>query len=219
MPASTAPVAWIDVETSALSPSTGDLLEIAAVVTSGPHYTPVDDGVSAVIHPHRFEHLSPREAVEQMKQDMPAVVIEMHTNTGLFDDIEAGRTVSLADADLLVRDYLARHFEPRGAVLGGNSITLDRNFLEVFAPRTFGHLHYRSLDCTSVAELVRRLPWIDSDLYLSPPVEGTAHRAMSDVRASIAQAQLLSEMLRPSVWVRLGARRVAARVRRVLPGR
>lgn len=213
MPASTAPVAWIDVETSTLSPETGDLLELAVVVTTGHSYAPVDDGLCVAIHPQRFAHLTGAEAVEEMKKAMIPLVIDMHTSTGLFEDIAQGRTVSLSEADTLVRDYLARHVKPHGAILGGNSITLDRNFLNAYAPLTFEHLHYRSLDCTSVTELVRRLPWVSDSLNLKPPVEGTAHRAMSDVHASIAQARMLSELLTPRLWPRLAVRRLRGAVR------
>lgn len=197
MPASTAPVAWIDVETSTLSPHTGDLLEVAALVTTGSDYTPVDDGITVTIHPERFAHLRGPEAVEAMKPAMLPLVIDMHTDTGLFTEIAQERTVDLAQADRRLRDYLAQHFDARGAVMGGNSISLDRDFLGAYAPRTYEHLHYRSLDCTSASELVRRLPWISDDLTCKPAIEGTEHRAMADVHRSIAQARMLSELLHP----------------------
>lgn len=204
MPDNTAPIAWIDVETTGLDPKTGDLLEIAAIVTTGPGFTPVDEGISVTIHPQRFAHLSPADAVTAMQQHIRAVapkpsaagvVIDMHSQNGLFDDIAAGRSVSLEEADRAVQEYLAQYVEPRGAIMGGNSITLDRNFLDAYAPKTFGHLHYRSLDCTSVYELVRRLPGVDEDAALAVEQEGTAHRGLGDIRTSIKQAQTLSALL------------------------
>lgn len=203
MPDSTSPIAWIDVETSGLDPASCDLLEIAAVVTTGPDYTPVDEGVSVTIHPQRFAHLSPVGAVAATKKGIrasakPSVadrVIAMHEQSGLFDDIEADRTVSLEEADKLIQEYLKSHVPPRGAIMGGNSITLDRNFLEAFAPNTFNHLHYRSLDCTSVYELVRRLPGVGEDYALEVEKDGTEHRGMSDIMTSIKQARVLSELL------------------------
>lgn len=195
MPASTAPIAWVDVETSTLSPETGDLLEIAALVTTGPDYTPVDDGISLTIHPQRFAHLDPARAVEEMKPTMLPIVVDMHTTSGLFAEIAAGNTVNTEEADRQLHAYLASHTDPRGAILGGNSITLDRNFLAAQAPTTFEHLHYRSLDCSAVTEFVRRLPWIDPALDVIPTDRGTQHRAMDDIRASIEQARLLSHAL------------------------
>lgn len=204
MPDSTAPIAWIDVETTGLDPKTGDLLEIAAIVTTGSGFEPVSEVISVTIHPQRFAHLSPVEAVAATKAHIrevapkPSVaelVIDMHTQNGLFEDIAAGRAMPLAEADRLVQEYLGRHVKPRGAIMGGNSITLDRNFLETYAPKTFEHLHYRSLDCTSVYELVRRLPGIAEDYALTVEQEGTAHRGLGDIRTSIKQAQALSALL------------------------
>lgn len=199
MPASTAPIAWIDVETDSLDHQTGDLLEIAAIVTTGPDYTPVDEGISLTIHPARYSDLTPEDAVGQVKLDLKEagnqVVLDMHTNNGLFADIAAGRCVSLEEADLAVRDYLAQHFTPQGAILGGNSITLDRNFMSTHTPNTYGMLHYRSIDCTSVYELVRRLPWVGNRFILEPELQGTAHRALGDALTSVAQARLLSQLL------------------------
>lgn len=195
MPASTAPIAWIDVESSTLSPETGDLLEVAAVVTTGPDYTPVDDGITLTIHPQRFAHLDPERAVEEMTKTMLPVVVDMHTASGLFAQIAAGDTVATEEADRQVHAYLASHTSPRGAILGGNSITLDRNFLAAQAPTTFEHLHYRSLDCSAVTEFVRRLPWVDPELDAVPTDRGTQHRALDDIRASIEQARRIGQAL------------------------
>lgn len=214
MPDSTSPVAWIDVETTGVNVSSCDLLEIAAVVTTGPDYTPVDDGIVVTIHPQQFASLSPAAAVEGTKSALlkraegdgyeargARRVYDMHVSSGLFADIEAEQCVALADADHMVWEYLAKHVKPRGAILGGNSITLDRNFLEAYAPKTFNHIHYRSLDCTSVYELVRRLPGVGEDSALTVEQEGVSHRAMSDIFTSIKQARVLGKFLSGAVPV------------------
>lgn len=129
------------------------------------------------------------------------IVHTMHTSNGLFHDIATGHCAMLAEADELVQQYLEKHVQKRGAIMGGNSITLDRNFLESHAPKTFGHLHYRSLDCTSVYELVRRLPGVGPEYVLEVESEGTAHRGMADILTSIKQARMLSTLLRGAVPV------------------
>lgn len=196
MPESTAPIAWIDVETSGLTPEGNDLLEIAAMVTTGPDYSCADAGLALTVHPQRFVHLDPTDATAALRSQMPEPVTEMHTESGLLEDIAKGRSVPLGEADELVHAYLEKHFGPREAILGGNSISLDRSFLEVYAPKTYAHLHYRSLDCTSVYELVRRLPSVDEGTPLQAEPQGVTHRAMADVLTSIAQARLLSGVLR-----------------------
>lgn len=206
MPDNTSPIAWIDVETTGLDPEFCDLLEIAAVVTTGPDYAPVDEGIAVSIHPQQFAHLSPADAVTALQKHLMVqalkggdqganIVNAMHVDSGLFDEIAAGKCVSLAEADHMVQRYLAEHVHKREAIMGGNSITLDRNFLQKYAPKTYQHLHYRSLDCTSVYELVRRLPWMGDDYALKAEAPGTPHRAMADVLTSIEQARLLSAVL------------------------
>lgn len=209
MPDSTAPIVWIDVETTGLDPASCDLLEIAAVITTGPEYIPVDEGITVTIHPQQFAHLSPDAAVASTQETLRGraktgdkgadIVHTMHTVNGLFDDIAAGQCTMLTEADEAVQQYLEKHVQKRGAIMGGNSITLDRNFLEAHAPKTFGHLHYRSLDCTSVYELVRRLPGVGEEYVLEVESEGTAHRGMSDILTSIKQARMMSELLGDAV--------------------
>lgn len=209
MPDSTAPIAWIDVETTGVNARTCDLLEIAAVVTTGPDFTPVDEGISVAIHPNRYSDLSPAEAVARVQGDLERRAAEgdeggkfvqaMHTASGLFADIAAGDCVGLARADEIVHGYLKQHFVRQGAILGGNSITLDRNFMEAYAPRTFDYIHYRSLDCTSVFELMQRVPHIKEQHSLKVEVDGTAHRAMADILTSIKQARMFSKLLKDAV--------------------
>ena len=48
------------------------------------------------------------------------------------------------------------------------------------------HLHYRIVDVSTIKELVRR--WDSEHAYERPP-GGTAHRALDDIRGSIAELQ------------------------------
>ena len=59
-------------------------------------------------------------------------------------------------------DFLRSHIpEPRTVPLCGNSIGTDRRFLAAYLPDIENHLHYRSIDVSSVKELVKR--WLDLD--------------------------------------------------------
>ena len=63
---------------------------------------------------------------------------------------------------------------------------MDRRFLSAYLPDIENWLHYRSIDVSSVKELVRRwYPQVKADLPRKP---GT-HRALDDIRASIAELQ------------------------------
>ncbi len=74
--------------------------------------------------------------------------------------------------------------EPASVPLCGNSIGTDRRFLAAYLPDIENHLHYRSIDVSSVKELVKRwYPDIDS----SRPRGQGSHRALDDIRESIRE--------------------------------
>ncbi|MFM8304505.1 MAG: oligoribonuclease, partial [Actinomycetota bacterium] len=80
-----------------------------------------------------------------------------------------------------VRSHVAT---PRTAPLCGNSIGVDRRFLDAYLPELEGHLHYRSVDVSSLKELCRR--WAPG-AYRGRPGKQETHRALLDVRDSIAE--------------------------------
>ncbi|MBV9022974.1 MAG: oligoribonuclease [Streptomycetaceae bacterium] len=162
---------WIDCEMTGLSLRHDALIEVAALVTDS-ELNILGDGVDLVIQP-------PAEALETM----PEVVREMHTASGLLDELPGGMT--LAEAEKQVLDYVRTFVkEPRKAPLCGNSVGTDRGFLARDMPSLEQHLHYRIVDVSSIKELSRR--WYPRAYYNSPQKNGS-HRALSDIRESIAE--------------------------------
>ena len=78
--------------------------------------------------------------------------------------------------------------EPRTVPLCGNSIGTDRRFLAIYLPEIEEHLHYRSVDVSTIKELTRR--WYPGALDAGPR-KATAHRALDDIRESIERAALV----------------------------
>ncbi len=115
---------------------------------------------------------------------MDPFVVEMHTRSGLLDQIKAS-TISLDDAGAATLEFIKGHVpEPASVPLCGNSIGTDRRFLAAYLPDIENHLHYRSIDVSSVKELVKRwYPDIDS----SRPRGQGSHRALDDIRESIRE--------------------------------
>lgn len=74
--------------------------------------------------------------------------------------------------------------------MAGSSIKMDRDFMEVYFPESNGLLHYRNIDVSSIKELVKR--WHPT-LAIQVPEEDKAHRAMADIRASIAELKYYRE--------------------------
>jgi oligoribonuclease len=108
----------------------------------------------------------------------------MHTTSGLLAEIAAS-TTTLADAGRQTLEFIKTHVsESRTVPLAGNSIGTDRSFLAAYLPEIEHWLHYRSVDVSSIKELVRR--WYPDVAARLPDKEGR-HRALDDIRESIAE--------------------------------
>lgn len=156
-----------------LSPDVDALVEVAVIVTDY-DLVPRDPGLSVVIRP-------PAAALEQMGD----FVRQMHTESGLLEDIPHG--VSVEEAQGLVFDYLSSLVPQAGvAPLAGNSVGTDRVFLAKEMPRVHQHLHYRNVDVSTIKELVKH--WLPP-VYFHAPEKNGGHRALADIRESIRELQ------------------------------
>jgi oligoribonuclease len=170
-------IVWIDCEMTGLSLEHDALVEVAALVTDF-ELTVLGDGVDVVIAP-------PAEALAQMGD----FVREMHTTSGLLDELEGG--VSLEEAQRRVLEYVRTWVpEPGKAPLGGNTVATDRAFLLRDMPELEAHLHYRIVDVSSIKELSRR--WYPR-AYFAAPTKSGGHRALADIRESIAELRYYRE--------------------------
>ncbi|WP_189305927.1 oligoribonuclease [Streptomyces albospinus] len=168
---------WIDCEMTGLSLASDALIEVAALVTDS-ELNVLGDGVDVVIRP-------PAEALTTM----PEVVRQMHTTSGLLAELDGGTTLEAAEAQVL--DYIKQHVpEPGKAPLCGNSVGTDRGFLLRDMPTLESYLHYRIVDVSSVKELARR--WFPRAYFNSPDKNGN-HRALADIRESIAELRYYRE--------------------------
>ena len=116
---------------------------------------------------------------------MEAVVRKMHARSGLLDALAAS-TLSLEDAGRQTLDFIKQHVrEPRTVPLCGNSIGTDRRFLAKHLPEIEEYLHYRSIDVSTVKELVRR--WYPPEVLDGAPDKKGGHRALDDIRESVEE--------------------------------
>jgi oligoribonuclease len=164
----------MDLEMTGLDPSQHLIVEVATLITDD-ELNVIAEGPDLVIH--RDE--------DELKA-MGDFVREMHTKSGLLKKIgestiddKAAREQTLA--------FLKEHIkEARSVPLCGNSIGTDRRFLATQWPDVEEFLHYRSVDVSTLKELARR--WYP-DTLKSAPDKATAHRALDDIRESIAELQ------------------------------
>ncbi len=163
---------WIDLEMTGLDPERHVIVEIASIVTED-DLTLVAEGPDLVVR-----------ASEAELAEMDEVVRKMHTESGLLSEVVASRT-SIEEAGARTLEFIKAHVpEPRRAPLCGNSIGVDRRFLRRQLPTVDDYLHYRSIDVSSVKELCKR--WYPS-LYGRAPKKAGSHRALEDIRESVAE--------------------------------
>lgn len=156
-----------------LDPARHVIVEIATLVTDD-DLEVVATGPELVIH-----------ATEDELAGMDEVVVEMHTRSGLLEQIRAS-TVSLADAQAATLEFLQAHIPAGSVPLCGNSIGMDRRFLAAHMPEIEHYLHYRSIDVSTIKELGRR--WYPQVLASAPRKE-TGHRALDDITESLHELQ------------------------------
>lgn len=170
----------MDLEMTGLDHTRDVIVEIATLVTDD-DLTIVAEGPDLVIH-------HPPATLARMEP----VVVEMHTKSGLLTAI-AESTTSLADAGALTLAFLREHIaEPRTVPLCGNSIGTDRRFLAAYLPEIEEFLHYRSVDVSTIKELAKR--WNPAALK-GQPRKAEGHRAMDDIRESVAELAFYREAL------------------------
>ncbi len=163
----------MDLEMTGLDPKRHVIVEIATLITDN-DLNVIAEGPELVV-----------QATEDALQHMDQVVIDMHTKSGLLDQIRSSE-ITLEQAGAATLDFLKEHLDKGAVPLCGNSIGMDRRFLAEYLPEIEDYLHYRSVDVSTIKELARR--WYPSVLA-SAPRKDVAHRALDDIKESVLELQ------------------------------
>jgi len=165
-------LAWIDLEMTGLDPARHTIVEIACLVTDD-ELMITAEGPDLVVH----------ASTDQLSR-MDDFVTAMHTRSGLLSAVKSS-TLTLADAGAQTLEFLKAHIPEAGTIpLAGNSIGTDRRFLAAQLPEVEDFLNYRSIDVSTIKELCRR--WYP-DIYKHAPEKRRGHRALQDIRESVAE--------------------------------
>ena len=169
---------WMDLEMTGLDPAVDVIIEVATLVTDD-ELNIVAEGPDLVVH-------QPDDKLRLMTP----YVLDMHTKSGLLEAVRTS-TVSLEDAGAKTLAFIKEHVPEAASVpLCGNSIGTDRRFLAAYLPQIENWLHYRSVDVSSVKELVRR--WYPS-VRAGRPKKAGVHRALDDIRESVEELRYYRE--------------------------
>ncbi len=167
---------WIDLEMTGLEPDECTIIEIATIITDG-DLEVVATGPNLAIH-------QPDEVLEAMDEWNTT----HHTESGLVARVRSSE-VDLAEAQRRTLDFVKMYVKAKKAPLCGNTIGQDRRFLRAYMPDLEDYLHYRSVDVSSIKELVKR--WYPKSKL--PPKKKAAHLALDDIIESIAELRYYRE--------------------------
>ena len=155
-----------------LQPDVDRIIEIAVIVT-GPQLECRIEGPVLVIH----------QSNEQLGK-MDAWNRGTHGKSGLIDKVKAS-TVTEAQAEKQLLDFLKQYVPKNSSPMCGNSIGQDRRFLVKYMPELEAFFHYRNLDVSTLKELSKR--W-RPEVYASFKKQ-QRHTALADVHESIDELE------------------------------
>jgi oligoribonuclease len=161
---------WMDCEMTGLEPEHDVLLEMATIITDSDLKIIAEGPVLTI-----------RQSEAKLKK-MNRWCRNTHTKSGLIERVR-NEGVPAAEAERATLRFLRRHCKIGTAPLCGNSIGQDRRFLVKYMPTLHNFFHYQSIDVSTVKQLVRR--WYGKSCR--PPQKSEEHRALADIRESIAE--------------------------------
>lgn len=176
-------VLWVDLEMTGLDPKEDRILEIGAIVT--------DWSFKELATYEAAVKVSPRLAERRMFKGPSAEFYDKFPENRaalLKQNKETARSARSIENELIA--FLDEHFEKDMPVLlAGNSIHMDRKFIDNEWPRFSGRLHYRMLDVSA---------WkvVFEGKFRTKFSKRNAHRALDDIRGSIEELQYYLTKLR-----------------------
>ncbi|CAF9942345.1 MAG: hypothetical protein HETSPECPRED_005946 [Heterodermia speciosa] len=171
------PLVWIDCEMTGLDVERDTIMSISCFLTS-PHLELLDDqGWDAIIH-------HDKSTLDQMNE----WCINTHGKSGLTAATIASSTTAEVAADGLLAYIKQNIHQPRKALLAGNSVHCDKEFLKK-APynKIIDYLGHRILDVSSIKEAARR--WAPTEILEQVPKKQGLHQAREDILESIEEAR------------------------------
>mmetsp|Transcript_14523 Transcript_14523/g.18669 ORF Transcript_14523/g.18669 Transcript_14523/m.18669 type:complete len:182 (+) Transcript_14523:47-592(+) len=161
---------WIDLEMTGLEPDTDVILEIATIVTDKQLNVLAEGPVLAIHQP------------DEVLDNMDEWCVNVHGNSGLIQrcrDSQVDEQEAVKQTIAFLESYVPAGKSP----LCGNTIGQDRRFLVKYMKELEDYFHYRSIDVSTIKELIQRWQPTILDGFEK---KGT-HQALDDIRESIEE--------------------------------
>lgn len=163
---------WVDMEMTGLDPDRDRVIEVAAIVTDAQLNVLAEGPVFAIHQP------------DAVLDAMDAWNKGTHGRSGLIDRVKAS-TVSEAEAEAAMIEFLKKYVPEGKSPMCGNSICQDRRFMARHMPKLEAFFHYRNLDVSTLKELCRR--WKPE--LIAGFKKHQLHTALADIRESVEELQ------------------------------
>lgn len=178
---------WIDLETTGSNPATEQILEVSAILTDQ-HLTTIAEA----------SWLQTGDAQSLRVYGLDPVVLRMHANNGLWNDLLSAPWADHATIDASICEWLTNHTRTtQHIILAGSEVG---HFDHAFIKRRFPLLAKRLAFYTNDIGPVRRfmeLAGIDTAaLTVAADSSTKTHRALDDIRQHLAEARIYLSSLR-----------------------
>ncbi|MFZ2125966.1 MAG: oligoribonuclease [Candidatus Microsaccharimonas sp.] len=178
-------ILWIDLEMTGLDPINDRILEIGAIVTDWEFNEIATYEAAVLVGPRLVEKRMKKGPAASFWESVPEV-----RDALIKQNLESGRSARTIENELL--EFVDKHFDKDLPVLlGGNSIHMDRKFIENEWHRLNARLNYRMLDVTA---------WkvVFENKFKKKFAKPEAHRALEDIRGSITELKYYLGKIKPS---------------------
>jgi len=165
---------WVDLEMTGLDPVEDRILEVGIIIT--------DWNLNEVATYEAAVQVGPRLVERRMFKGPSKTFWESVPETRdalIKQNNESARSARTVENEILA--LLDKHFEKEAPIiLAGNSVHMDRRFIENEWTRLNARLHYRMLDVSA---------WkvVFENRYGKKFAKREAHRALDDIRGSIEE--------------------------------
>ncbi|KAL8160217.1 hypothetical protein V2J09_001754 [Rumex salicifolius] len=173
------PLVWIDLEMTGLNVKVDRILEIACIITDGNLTTQVE-GPDLVIH-------QTQECLDKMDEWCQ----DHHGASGLTKKVLKSK-ITESEAEKQVMKFVKEHTGDSKPLLAGNTVYTDFIFLKKYMPDLASLFSHVTVDVSSFKSLCVR--WYIREHKKAPPKE-LKHRALDDIRESIAQLKYYKETI------------------------